>query len=171
MQENLASIDYRMARYKADKMRVVFSSPDRLTQKLILVKASDPHINAFPDDNVWQTELDKQVSISEQRLQILADEKARLRSIILEYPKSLNAEKFGMLVALACTTDMNAPEIHAYVEGMETRRWFGEYHEKIAKNPDVGPGWDSDQTEEYNLLLSGLALLPQERVKAFRGQP
>ena len=76
-----------------------------------------------------------------------------------------------MLVALACTTDMNAPEIHAYVEGMETRRWFGEYHEKIAKNPDVGPGWDSDQTEEYNLLLSGLALLPQERVKAFRGQP
>lgn len=171
MNVNLDSIEYRKHRYSTDKMRVVFNRSMLGIKELTLAPASDPRINAFPDDKVWQTELDKQVSASEQRLQILADEKTRLRSIILEYPKSLNAEKFGMLVALACTTDMNAPEIHGYVDGMETRRWFGEYHEKIAKNPDIGPGWDSDQTEEYNLLLSGLALLPQERVKAFRGQP
>ncbi len=171
MIENLESLEYRVSRYKTDKMRVVFSSPGWFTQKLVLVKASDPRINAYPDDKVWQTEIDKQTALSEQRLQILADEKARLRSAILDYPKSLNSEKFAMLVTLACTTDMQVSEIHSYVECMNTRRWFCEYHEKIARNPDVGPGWDADETGEYDLLLSGLALLPQDRVKAFRRQP
>ena len=96
---------------------------------------------------------------------------ARSSVVLLSYPKSLNSEKFAMLVTLACTTDMQVSEIHSYVECMNTRRWFCEYHEKIARNPDVGPGWDSDETDEYNLLLSGLALLPQDRLKACRRQP
>ena len=171
MIEDLESLDYRVSRYKTDKMRVVFSSPGWFTQKRVLVKASDPRINAYPDDKVWQDEIDKQIALIEQRSALLAEEKARLRSAILDYPKVVNREKFAMLVTLACTTDMGVEEIHTYVESMNTRRWFSEYHEKIAKNPDVGPGWDADETEEYDLLLSGLALLPQDRVKAFRRQP
>ena len=171
MIEDLESMDYRISRYKKDKMRVVFSSPGWFTQKRVLVKASDPRINAYPEDKIWQNEIEKQTALVQQRSALLAEEKARLRSAILDYPKVVNREKFAMLVTLACTTDMQVSEIHSYVECMNTRRWFCEYHDKIVKNPDIGPGWDSDQTEEYNLLLSGLVLLPQDRVKAFRRQP
>ncbi len=161
---NLHSEADRRKLYTLHRQRVVFSD-EYISRELITTPLQDKRKNAFHNDAKWQAEEDDKILRENSPDLILQEEKTRLKSIILEYPGHLTAEKFGQLVMLACTTSMKKDEIHHYIDNMQSRRWFHEYQEKCAEHFNLGPGWDAETADEFDLVASGISLLPENRVK------